>query len=559
MKTLFVAINSQYIHSNLAVWYLKSACNNDKNITIMEFNINQQLDIIFSEIISEKPDCIAFSVYIWNIDYVFRLVRDIKKADNNIKIILGGPEVSYNAEEVLLKYNEYIDFINLGAGEIYLPVLLEYIKTKNNTLCYILEENNEKIVKMPPYYDFNDIKSPYMDEMLEFNKDKIIYYESSRGCPFSCSYCLSSCEKYLDYLNLDRVYEELITIVNKGYKLIKFVDRTFNANILRAEKLLEFIINETKDTVFHFEIAADILSDNFINILKKAQNGKIQLEIGIQTTNENTLEEINRKTDTKKVLENIEKLIALNNTAVHIDLIAGLPCEEFDSFKKSFNDIFSLGAHDIQLGFLKLLHGTKLRDNKEQYGMKHRGYPPYEVIKTKDISSDQLILLKKLEKQVDMFYNSHRFCMTINYLLKKFDSSFDLFLNLAESIQNFTKPIGIVNQYKELLFYCENKLNQNEVEIIKQLLRFDYRHINIRNKIPECINIKHSETKTDEIIEKSGLYNKLKINSRKELKARLYVEQFDINPITLEEINTDIIFDLKDISKIIGFSKYYII
>ena len=560
MKTLLVAVNSSYVHSNLAVWYLKAACENENiSVKIKEFNINQQLELVYSSIITEKPQIVAFSVYIWNMEFVLKLVNDIKKALPNIKIILGGPEVSYNYKN-LLQEHKSIDYIIVSGGEkVFSKILKAFSNNKSsdtvNGIAFL--SSGKVIINKPEIYNFADVLSPFTDEMLYFNKGKIIYYESSRGCPFSCSYCLSSCEENVQFLPLDRVFNELKKITQKEYELVKFVDRTFNCNAKRAEKLLEFVLKNTGKTAFHFEIAADILSDRFIEILANAPKGKIQLEIGIQTVNEDTLNEINRKTDLTKVYDNIKKLISLDNTHIHVDLIAGLPLEDYNSFKNSFNRVFSLNAHDIQLGFLKLLHGTVLRKNADEYGMIFRKYPPYEIISNKYITAEEIIQLKKQEKQVELFYNSHRFCCTIKYLLKKFLTPFDMFLDFAENIDNFNRPVGAVNQYILLLNYCKKKFNEEEIKKIKELLRFDYRHINIKNKMPEDFKIPRNKNITEEIIYNSGIPEKLGLKSKKDINSRLYLERFTFNPENFKNSPVDIIFDFNDMDELTGLVKYY--
>lgn len=424
MKTnpnvLLCALNSKFIHSCLAVYSLKKYATANgypkEKITIKEFTINDTLDFILNGICSRQYDAIAFSVYIWNCEYVAKLCRIIKKISPGKTIILGGPEVSYIENHPLFR-NDDIDFILRGEGE------------KNFlTLLTTGEIKKEKLLAL------EDIPFSYDEENISLFENRIVYYETSRGCPFSCAYCLSSAEKGVRYLNLDRVKKELTFFAEHNVRQVKFVDRTFNADKKRAYFIWEFIIENfsNKDMNFHFEIAADLLDDESVELLSTAPDGLIQLEIGIQSTNENTLNINCRKTDTEKVLSIISKLTANKNINIHTDLIAGLPGECLNDFRKSFNDVYALKSHQLQLGFLKLLHGTEMVHLSKKYDFVFSPFSPYEVLSNRDLTHDDILFLKKFEDVFEKIYNSERFILSLNELEKYFENAFEMFQKITE-------------------------------------------------------------------------------------------------------------------------------
>ena len=419
-KVLLCALNSKFIHSCLSVYYLKKYAEIhgvDKNrIQIKEFTINDTQDYILNGIFSSEADIIGFPVYIWNCDYVSKLCKLIKKISPEKIILLGGPEVSFIKNHPYFDKEDF-DFIIRGEGE--------------KSFCSFLKDGiiSEEIEK-----DFNNIPFPYDEENISLFKNRIVYYETSRGCPFSCAYCLSSQEKTLKFLPVERVKKELEFFALHDVKQVKFVDRTFNADKKRAFEIWKFIIENFSETDmnFHFEIAADLLDDNLIELLSTSPCGLIQLEIGIQSTNDETLTLNCRKADTKKVLNNIEKLLTNSNINIHTDLIAGLPGENLDIFKKSFNDVYFLKSHQLQLGFLKLLHGTEMVNLSKKYDFIFSPYTPYEVLSNKDLSHNEILLLKKFEDVFEKIYNSGRFVLSMNVLEKHFENPFEMFHKITE-------------------------------------------------------------------------------------------------------------------------------
>lgn len=419
-KILLCALNSKFIHSCLAVYSLKKyavkAGYETEKILIKEFTINDTLDYILEGIFSTKADAVAFSVYIWNVEYVSKLCRILKKISPETTIILGGPEVTYTEKHPYFDEGDF-DFILRGEGE-----------KSFYSLITAGEITDEKIISL------DDIPFPYDEENIHLFRNRIVYYESSRGCPFSCAYCLSSAENGVRFLSLDRVKSDLEFFEKHGVKQVKFIDRTFNCNRDRAYEIWEFIITNFSctDMNFHFEIAADLLDEKLMRILDLAPDGLIQLEIGIQSTDEETLTISCRKTDTEKVLGNTKKLIERGNINIHADLIAGLPGESLEKFRKSFNDVYPLQSHQLQLGFLKILHGTRMEEISKKFDFVFSPFSPYEILSNKDMSHDDILFLKKFEDVFEKIYNSQRFILSLKVLEKHFESPFEVFEKITE-------------------------------------------------------------------------------------------------------------------------------
>ncbi len=440
MKVLLTTLNAKYIHVNLALKCIAKFCK-DFSPVIKEYTINDNIDSVISGIYNFKADVIAFSCYIWNIEKILYISECIKKASPDVKIILGGHEVSYDAENIL-KENEFVDYIIRGEGEFPSKKLFECIKHNGNIkdVPSVTYRKNGEIISNPlsDSISLNDYEFVYDDEIKDY-KGKIIYYESSRGCPYNCSYCLSSNTKKVNFLDLERVKKDLMFFVENDVPLVKFVDRTFNADKKRANEIFKFIIKNKKNTKFHFELAGNLIDDETINILKDAPKDLIQFEIGVQSTNENTINEIGRNIDFEKVKNNVEKILKLNTIHVHLDLIAGLPYEDYNSFKKSFDDVISIRAQMLQLGFLKLLKGSIIRKEYEKFNYKFKSKAPYEVMSNDFISFDELIKLKNIENVLDKYYNSGDFNFTINFLFENFESKFEIF----EKISNYYEKNGL--------------------------------------------------------------------------------------------------------------------
>jgi len=440
MNILLTAINAKYIHSNLAVYSLKAyACSYCDSIAIAEYTVNQSIDDILIDIYKQQPDVLCFSCYIWNLTYVEELVCSIKKILPDLRIWLGGPEVSYDAVEVLRRYPE-VDIVMKGEGE---ATFLELLTVIHSGGCH------EKMLKemkgiafrgrSGQFYDGDwreavDLSTiPFIYDNLKKFEHKIIYYETSRGCPFSCSYCLSSIDKQLRFRDLTLVKKELQHFLDHKVPQVKFVDRTFNCIHRHAEEIWTYIRNHDNGiTNFHFEVAADIFSPGEIELIKTMRPGLIQLEIGVQSTNPETIEEIRRVMDFDKVSAVVREINSGGNVHQHLDLIAGLPGEDYQRFEQSFNQVYGLRPEQLQLGFLKVLKGSFMEEQKEQYGLVYKSSPPYEVLSTKWLSYADILRLKQVEEMVEVYYNSGQFTATLPLLEQVFATPFRMFEELAK-------------------------------------------------------------------------------------------------------------------------------
>ena len=420
-KILLTAINAKYIHSNLAVYSLKKyAEDTGADIEIAEYTINQYVTDIVQSIYLKKPQVIAFSCYIWNRDHVGRVIEDIVRVLPDTEIWVGGPEGAYNAAAFMEEYPE-ITGIMIGEGENIFKNLVYYYTQEAPLLSEIKgiiyrNRENGKVITNPtePLLDMSSIPFPY--DNLELFRNKIIYYESSRGCPFSCSYCLSSIDKKLRFRNTELVKRELKIFIDNNIPQVKFVDRTFNCKKSHAMEIWKFILEQDNGiTNFHFEISADLLDEEALELLSRMRPGLVQFEIGVQSTNPMTIAEIDRTMNTERLKTVVGRINGFGNIHQHLDLIAGLPYEDFDSFKKSFNDVYAMKPEQLQLGFLKVLSGAEMELRAESYGLVYSSHPPYEVLYTKWLSYDEILKLKKIEQVVEIYYNSRQFTNTISY------------------------------------------------------------------------------------------------------------------------------------------------
>lgn len=507
MKALLIAINSKYIHSNLAVYYLREYASKyeasqsegtkrETSITIAEYTINQQVEKIFQSIYSEKPDLLAFSCYIWNIEIIEKLCLELRKVLPNSKIWLGGPEVSYDSKEYLIKHQE-VDGIMLGEGEETFTEIINYYLREGKDKQSLDEikgivfrkqipkqEINEVIYTgLRPLLNFNSIPFPYND-LSEF-ENKIIYYESSRGCPFSCGYCLSSVDKTLRLRDIELVRDELNFFLKHKVKQVKFVDRTFNCKKEHALAIWKHIReNDNGITNFHFEIAADLLDEEQIHLLGTMRSGLVQLEIGIQSTNLDTLKAVNRKTDLKKIVINVNKIRKNRNIHQHLDLIAGLPYENYETFVNSFNEVYALKPDQLQLGFLKILKGTPMADYSQEYKIVYKEIPPYEVLSTKWINYDEILDLKLVDEMLDIYYNSGQFTASIKFMEHYFNTPFSLYKELGEyyrANELLDLKYKRVTRYEILLEFMEPRLSN--IEGFKEILIYDlYLRENLKSR-----------------------------------------------------------------------------
>lgn len=560
MKVILTAVNSKFIHSNLAVRYLKAYTKNlNYDCRIMEFTINDRIERIVEEIINKNPDMVAFSCYIWNIDYIKHIASLIKLINNDITVIYGGPEVSYDSKTFL--YENPGEFVLFGEGEETYSELINWIliygRLNNSTQEAIYELKNIKGLCFKvngkvicnakrPLMDMNDIVFPYdRDDDLS---NKIVYYEASRGCPFNCKYCLSSTIHGVRFLNINRVKKELKFLIDKDVKLIKFVDRTFNCNPKFTMEIWNYLINIKTDATFHFEISADILTEEEIEIVSKAPRGRFQFEIGVQTTNDIILHNINRHVNFYDIKQKVDELERIGNVKQHLDLIAGLPGEDIASFKKSFNDIYLIRPEEIQLGFLKLLKGSSMRDETLKWGMVYSPYPPYEILKTKNMSYSDITILKRVEKVLDKYYNSRKFDNILNYFLPKFNSPFDFYYFLGKFFYEkgyLSRSISSVQYYKVFLeLLNELTCNKDDKLNLKEIIKFDYLKYNKKKWLPEFLI--RDRNKKEEVQVKNCV-----VESNIKLQENYHIEKFfiDIKDLILKnEINKKvcyIIFDEK--------------
>ncbi|MGI6083925.1 MAG: DUF4080 domain-containing protein [Acetivibrionales bacterium] len=451
MKTVLIAVNAKYEHENLAVWCLKAAClKHGIPASVIQFSINDSLQRIWASISNESPDVAGFSCYIWNREIIIKLIGDLKKARPECKIIVGGPEVSYEGSENEF-YSIGADFVIKGEGEEKLPLLLKAIIEQN------INHVKEQIEKMDSCME-QSYTSPYSAEYLNRIKNRIAYIEASRGCPYRCSYCLSSENKSLVYYPIDLIKDDINKLVKAKAKVIKFVDRSFNVNEEHSLKIWDFIRGfEEENITFHFEINPDILTKKQMDSLLSMPAGLIQIEAGIQSANTQTLKAVSRVMNVQRAVENLRILMSKGNLHVHVDLIAGLPYEDVDSFKESFNMIYHIGAHHLQLGFLKLLHGTRMRQEAQEHGYKYRDYPPYEVIENNYMTYKDILELKGVEEALDRTLNSGRFNYTLEYLVNYFTDPFSLYKGFADFLNKrgrLYQPISAATLFQFLREYA---------------------------------------------------------------------------------------------------------
>lgn len=435
MKILLAACNAKYIHSNLAVYNLKS-CSGEysSRVVVKEYTINQIRDDILKDIYLEKPDVICFSCYIWNISFVRELVPDLKKILPQVEFWAGGPEVSYDAVE-FLKKNPAFFGVMVGEGEETFHELAGYyIERKPETLSEIRgvafrDENKDRNIVHTGWRELMDLsKVPFAYSNLTEFKNRIIYYESSRGCPFSCSYCLSSIDKKLRFRDIELVKKELQFFIDNKVPQVKFVDRTFNCKHDHAMEIWRYITEHDNGiTNFHFEISADLLRAEELALMKTMRPGLIQLEIGVQSTNPQTIKAIRRTMDFEKLKRIVEQIHSFGNIHQHLDLIAGLPYEGYDSFHKSFCDVYALHPEQFQLGFLKVLKGSHMMEMTGEYQILYKDREPYEVLSTAWLTYGEILRLKMVESMVEVYYNSGQFKNTLVFLEKYFDDPFRMY------------------------------------------------------------------------------------------------------------------------------------
>ncbi len=499
MKTVIVSINSKYIHSSLAPWYLLAGVRKyakvPHDVSVGEYTINQPLDKIVSELLGEKADIYAFCTYIWNIQAVKQLLPLLKAAVPFCQVILGGPEVSFCPEQVLNVLPA--EYICIGEGEESLPQLLDALATDTPTdevpgICF---KTAGGYIHHPslPLKDFPP--DPYQPEYFDTLRGRIAYIEGSRGCPFSCAFCLSGRDDTLRLFPIERVKADILRLAVSGAKTIKFVDRTFNCHKKRCNEIIAFILSEygkgiPKGVCFHFEVAADLFAEDTLQLLATAPEGLFQMEAGLQSFHPETLTAVTRKTDLDRLCVNVQRILQGGNIHLHIDLIAGLPKEDIAIFRQSFNMAYALQPHMLQLGFLKLLHGSNLRDRIEENGYLFDQQAPYEVYTSRWMTAADFVLLHRVEDVVERLYNSGRFSLTLQYVLNATGMQpFDLFSGMADFLhRNGIDTDGIsLDTYTEYVLQYFSDLHGVCEALLRDKLVCDSLCSKQLNRLPFCL------------------------------------------------------------------------
>lgn len=512
MKVLLAAINAKYIHSNLAVYSLKSyAKRYREHICIAEYTINQPVEEILADIFLHQPDFLCFSCYLWNIQYVEQLLGDIPKILPSTQVWLGGPEVSYDAASVLARF-PHVKGVMCGEGEATFSELADLFWRReseglsehafDSELSHIAglvyRSSEGEILHNPPrpVLDLSAIPFVYDegDGWIENFENRIVYYESSRGCPFQCSYCLSSIDKCLRFRSLDLVREELQFFIDHRVPQVKFVDRTFNCSHSHAMAIWKYIAEHDNGiTNFHFEVSADLLSEEEICLIKTMRPGLIQLEIGVQSANETVIREIRRTMRLDQVRQNVSRIKEQGNVHQHLDLIAGLPYEDYDSFARSFDEVYRMEPEQLQLGFLKVLKGSLMYEKAEEYGLMYQERPPYEVLSTRWLSYSDILRLKKTEEMVEVYYNSSQFRHTMALLAGEAPSPFRLYESLGEFYEReglFGRSHSRIARYEILYRFIQENVCPQDMKLYRERLTLDlYLRENVKNRPPflgEC-------------------------------------------------------------------------
>lgn len=538
MKFLLTAINAKYIHSNPAIYSLRGYAGETlrQYIELAEYTINQPLQDILADIYHRKPDVIGFSCYIWNWSMVQELLAELPKLLPDTDIWLGGPEVSYNAPELLQKYPK-LTGIMVGEGEATFKELLEYYVGRGT-------EKKEDIAGLclPNGYtcpreltDMNEL--PFLYEDLAPFANKIIYYETSRGCPYHCSYCLSSIDKRVRLRDISVVKKELQFFLENQVSQVKFVDRTFNCNHRHAMEIWQYIYeNDNGVTNFHFEISADILQEDEIRLLNKMRPGLVQLEIGVQSVNLRTIEAIDRIMNVEKLERIVSEIHRGENIHQHLDLIAGLPYEDYESFGKSFDRVYAMKPQQLQLGFLKVLKGSPMHERAQEYGIAYMDRPPYEVLYTKWLPYEDVLRLKHIEEMVELYYNSNQYMHTLPFLERAFKSPFAMYEALAgfyEEKGYFVNSPARAYRYQVLLRFAESYDGEHS-DIYRELLLYDmYLRENLKSR-PDFAGD----------INDAGIKEKIRAFYQKEEKERLHLPDYTG-------------YDWKQISKMTHLEPFY--
>lgn len=590
MRLLLTTLNSKFTHSSLALRYISSmVADTEASIELREYTINNQLDYIVREIYSGQFDVVVFSVYIWNVEDTLLIAKNLKKVAPNLKIFFGGPEVTFESKK-FLEIHPFVDLIIRGEGEISFRELVDSLVEKGyprsededhfkvlKGLTYRVPDSERVLETMDqPLIDNLDI-IPFPYETFEGLDHRILYYESSRGCPFNCQYCLSSTIKGVRFFSLERVKADLKRFVDREVMQVKFIDRTFNADRKRSLEIFKYLDEiDNGYTNFHFEITADRLDDETLVFLESVRPGLFQFEIGVQTTYEPTLKEIRRYVDFNKLKEICTRIRSYRNIHLHLDLIAGLPFENYDRFLKSFDDVYSIRPEMVQLGFLKLLKGSGLRIRKEEYGYIFNEQPPYEIMATSDLCFDEMIKLKGIEDMVEHFYNNQKFTHSLEFIIKVNDL---MPSKLYEKLSDYWHENGwhhkAHNQdamYEILLSFYEDSGFASQ-ELFAEILKFDYVRQSARRKLyvaKESVEFRqftHAFLQNEENLKKylptyedqsaKQIVKKVRFETFKYNVLELIESDFDLNLIKEDEVI--VLFDYSLDNNIFATSKHYVI
>lgn len=497
MKILLTTLNSKFIHTNLAIRYLKEFVRDLIEVDMKEYTINNDLDYILKDIYKNEYDIILFSTYIWNVGDIVKLCDNIKKIRPNTKIALGGPEVSYDSYDAMKKY-DFVDYILYGEGELIFRDLVLHLQGKmeiNDVNGLVYRQVNEIIVNKPMelLQNLDEIPSPYENLNPREYENRIVYYESSRGCPFNCQYCLSSTIPGLRYFSLERIKRDLKALIDARVSQIKFIDRTFNANRKVAMEIMDFLMkNDNGYTTYHFEVTAYLIDDKMLEFLADCKEGLFQFEIGVQSTNEKTLDAVGRRDDFKKLSHVVQTVASYRNIHQHLDLIAGLPYEDYKSFENSFNDVFNLGIEHLQLGFLKMIKGTGMRKVADEHGFKYKDYAPYEFLYNNYISYEETLKLKDIEDILERYYNSKNFVLSMRYIIGRFYKQspfkfFEVFAKYFDENGYFDLAQGKNQLYKILMDFYNEKINIDN-DVFNDILKYDYISLGKTSNIPQFFN-----------------------------------------------------------------------
>ncbi|MEC2071539.1 B12-binding domain-containing radical SAM protein [Alkalihalophilus marmarensis] len=482
MKTVVTTLNAKYIHTCLALRCLKAYAEPEFPIEMVEYTIKDPVMNIVSDLFERKPDVIGFSCYIWNIEETLKVIEMLKKVIPEVKIVLGGPEVSYDTKE-WLEVTPDADFIVVGEGEETFKQLLEELSTTakyHMVFGLAYRKGEEVIINAPrPKLKLDEVPTPYrFDEDLDGLSKRVTYFETSRGCPYSCQFCLSSIEVGVRYIDIDRVKSDLLYLIENGAKLIKFVDRTFNIKRDYALEIFQFLIDNHQGCVFQFEITADIMRPEVLSFLNEhAPKGIFRFEIGVQSTNDATNELVQRRQNFQKLTRTVTMVKEGGKIDQHLDLIAGLPEEDYNSFRNTFNDVFALRAEELQLGFLKMLRGTGLRLRADDHNYVYMNHAPYEILSNNILPFSDIVRIKRVEDVLEKYWNAHRMDTTIEYLVEKvFDSPFDFFQEFGDFWES--KGWSRIGHQLEDLFtrlyqFLEARSTAN-LDFIKGLMMIDY-------------------------------------------------------------------------------------